>query len=359
MKTSLLLGTAALATVMAADAYAYDGGHTWYISGAVGANWADDDSFAFVTTLSGSFSSFTTTFAGTIDYDTGWAVAAAIGYRFDDPWRIELELSGRWNDLDSRFSGSFYSAAVSGDVQVTALLANIIYDFAISDRWNLSLGGGIGFGWVNYDATIAASFTTTFFPTTFTYTTRAAISNDDSGFAYQGIAGINYEAGERTDLFLEYRYFGVNDDNSNIVAGVDDYQAHTVWIGLRHYFNPAPAAEPAMEEPEVKTFIVFFDFNQSKLTREGKETIAEAAASYAATGSVHILVVGHTDTVGSAGYNQGLSERRAGSVKAELVRDGVPGDAVSTEGRGFSEPMVPTGPGVKEPQNRRAVIELQ
>jgi outer membrane protein OmpA-like peptidoglycan-associated protein len=41
-----------------------------------------------------------------------------------------------------------------------------------------------------------------------------------------------------------------------------------------------------------------------------------------------------------------------------MVRLGVPGDAITTEGRGFSDPMVPTGPGVREPQNRRAVIEL-
>jgi outer membrane protein OmpA-like peptidoglycan-associated protein len=46
-------------------------------------------------------------------------------------------------------------------------------------------------------------------------------------------------------------------------------------------------------------------------------------------------------------------------VAAELVRLGVPQDAISTEGRGFSDPMVPTGPGVREPQNRRAVIDLK
>jgi outer membrane protein OmpA-like peptidoglycan-associated protein len=73
---------------------------------------------------------------------------------------------------------------------------------------------------------------------------------------------------------------------------------------------------------------------------------------------VRVQVVGHTDTVGSASYNQNLSERRAASVAAELERLGVPADAITTEGRGFSDPMVPTGPGVREPQNRRAVIDL-
>jgi outer membrane protein OmpA-like peptidoglycan-associated protein len=87
--------------------------------------------------------------------------------------------------------------------------------------------------------------------------------------------------------------------------------------------------------------------------------VAEASETFKSTGSARVLVVGHTDTVGSASYNQGLSERRAANVKAEMVRLGVPADVISTEGRGFSDPMVPTGPGVREPQNRRAVIELQ
>jgi outer membrane protein OmpA-like peptidoglycan-associated protein len=74
---------------------------------------------------------------------------------------------------------------------------------------------------------------------------------------------------------------------------------------------------------------------------------------------VRVQVIGHTDTVGSSSYNQKLSERRAATVKAEMVRLGIAEDVISTEGRGFSDPMVPTGAGVREPQNRRAVIELQ
>ena len=73
---------------------------------------------------------------------------------------------------------------------------------------------------------------------------------------------------------------------------------------------------------------------------------------------VRIVVTGHTDTVGSMAYNQRLSERRADAVKTEMVREGLNADDISTVGRNFSEPLVPTGPGVREPQNRRAVIDL-
>ena len=72
-----------------------------------------------------------------------------------------------------------------------------------------------------------------------------------------------------------------------------------------------------------------------------------------------IMVTGNTDTTGTARYNQGLSVRRAQNVAAELVRLGVPRSAITTQGVGFSRPLVNTGPGVREPQNRRVEIVLQ
>jgi outer membrane protein OmpA-like peptidoglycan-associated protein len=111
----------------------------------------------------------------------------------------------------------------------------------------------------------------------------------------------------------------------------------------------------------VKTFIVFFDFNKSNLTAEAQSVVTEAVktAKNGVCGAVtRILVTGHTDTVGSDSYNMALSVRRAQSVKDEMVRQGMDGSSIATEGKGFHDPLVPTGPGVREPQNRRAVIDL-
>ena len=140
-----------------------------------------------------------------------------------------------------------------------------------------------------------------------------------------------------------------------------DYKAHTALVGVRFHFIEAEAPPPPPPPPPpvaAKTFIVFFNFDKSDLTPEAQAVVAEAAAAFKSTGSVSIAVVGHTDTVGSAAYNLPLSQRRAASVKAGLVANGVPGDVISTDGKGFSEPLVATGPGVKEPQNRRATIDL-
>jgi OmpA-OmpF porin, OOP family len=69
-----------------------------------------------------------------------------------------------------------------------------------------------------------------------------------------------------------------------------------------------------------------------------------------------IDVNGNTDTSGAPSYNQGLSERRARVVAGELVRDGVPANAISMHAYGDTHLLVPTGPGVREPQNRRVEI---
>jgi outer membrane protein OmpA-like peptidoglycan-associated protein len=108
----------------------------------------------------------------------------------------------------------------------------------------------------------------------------------------------------------------------------------------------------------VKTFIVFFDFDKSNLTEKAQEVVAEAVKAAKTQGMVHVMVTGHTDTVGSDEYNQALSVRRAQSVKDEMVREGLDESTIAIEGKSFHDPLVPTGPGVREPQNRRAVIDL-
>ena len=119
-----------------------------------------------------------------------------------------------------------------------------------------------------------------------------------------------------------------------------------------------PPPPPPPPPPAVRTFIVFFDFDQSNLTAEAQQVVAEAVRTAMTTGMVRVVVTGHTDTVGSQAYNQGLSERRATSVQNEMVRLGLGANAIQTVGRSFTDPLVPTGPGVREPQNRRAVIDL-
>lgn len=85
---------------------------------------------------------------------------------------------------------------------------------------------------------------------------------------------------------------------------------------------------------------------------------ALAAESSTHVQYTRIEVNGHTDTSGTPSYNMALSLRRAHAVAGELVRDGVPAMAISIRGFGKTNLLVPTGPGVREPQNRRVEIVI-
>ena len=128
--------------------------------------------------------------------------------------------------------------------------------------------------------------------------------------------------------------------------------------------QPAATAAPAttppapMAKPAINSYLVFFDFDKSNLTPEARKIIATAARAIAAGHETKIKVTGHTDTVGTVQYNIKLSFRRANSVEQELIRDGVPAADIVVDGKGKSDPLVPTADGVREPKNRRAVIEF-
>jgi len=119
-----------------------------------------------------------------------------------------------------------------------------------------------------------------------------------------------------------------------------------------------PPAQAMLSPPLTQRFVVFFGFNRASLTPEGRQIVADAAATAEHTGIAYIRIAGDTDTVGSESYNDSLSLKRAKAVKAEMVRDGIDPRTVQLSANGFHDLLVPTGPGVREPQNRRAVIDL-
>jgi outer membrane protein OmpA-like peptidoglycan-associated protein len=105
-------------------------------------------------------------------------------------------------------------------------------------------------------------------------------------------------------------------------------------------------------------YMVFFDWDKYNLTPEAQQIVQAAAEAARKDGYARIVVTGHTDTSGSAEYNEGLSMRRAESVRQALVDLGLPADQITTRALGETSPLVPTGDGVREPQNRRAEIDI-
>jgi outer membrane protein OmpA-like peptidoglycan-associated protein len=138
---------------------------------------------------------------------------------------------------------------------------------------------------------------------------------------------------------------------------------HSFLVGLRYNFGvappppPPPAAVPA--QAPARSYLVFFDWDKANLTDRARQIIKEAADNSTHVQYTRIEVNGYTDTSGTPQYNMGLSIRRANAVKAELIKDGVPANAITTQGFGETHLLVPTGPGVREPQNRRVEIIIR
>ena len=102
----------------------------------------------------------------------------------------------------------------------------------------------------------------------------------------------------------------------------------------------------------------FFDFDAAALKPKGRELLDKLVAQLADVKYGTILVVGHTDRIGSAKYNQALSERRANAVRKYLVKAEIPPSNIRAVGRGKAEPL--TDPGdCKGPVSPEVVACLQ
>ncbi len=126
---------------------------------------------------------------------------------------------------------------------------------------------------------------------------------------------------------------------------------------------PPPAAPEPEPEPEPEVLFefdsaVFFNFDSAVLRPESRAELNEAAAMLNLHDEiVSVEVAGHTCDIGSAEYNQGLSERRAQAVRDFLVEEGeVDPDRLVVRGYGEDRPKVPNTSRENREQNRR--VEL-
>ena len=376
MKSKLiLLGTVAgLSIISAANSNAHNQG--WYIGIEAGANWIGDSDYAFGDDYYTSGKAARTAvsldgYSGSMDFDTGWAALGTVGYGFEKNWRVEFEVGYRSNDVNAYFAGGpselvledlikapMYNGR-NGEFDEWTFMVNVVYDIPLTDKLDLNIGVGAGADLADFDD-------------------NSSVSDDDWNFAYQGIVGLSYALNDRLDLTLTYRYLNVDSPSFSGVRNtgygpvterydLEDVEKHSLTVGLRWDLHedeapivaPPPVQPPAPPSAEPEQFVIFFGFNKCNITAEADAVLSEAASAAKTTGAASILIVGHTDTVGSNSYNQKLSDCRASATKSGLVSKGINEGQISASGRGETELLVKTGDNVKEPQNRRATIDLQ
>jgi outer membrane protein OmpA-like peptidoglycan-associated protein len=305
---------------------------------------------------------------GNLDWQWGWAMLGSVGYGFGNGLRVEAEGSWRENQADgvSGFSsGGTRPNNVTGTARSYGLMANVVYDIDLGPGMGFMpyIGGGAGYIWTDYDS---VNITTNGVRT-------LSLTGTDGRFAYQAIVGAAVPVPQLLPglyLTAEYRFLGtvMPQVNASSPAGfrgsadTDNFN-QSIMFGVRYAFNtappPPPAATPAAAPAPARSFLVFFDWDRADLSDRARQIIAEAAQSARTQQVTRIEVSGHADRTGSAQYNMQLSMRRAQNVAAELERRGVARSQMTLQAFGDTRPLVPTGPNVREPQNRRVEIVLR
>jgi outer membrane protein OmpA-like peptidoglycan-associated protein len=305
-----------------------------------------------------------------LDQDYGFNANLAVGYGIGNGFRFEIEGDLMRSDL-RHLPGTRVPTASSGTVRTWGVMANALFDLDVGSPYVFPyIGVGAGYQWTKLNDLRSVAPGGGF----------SLGSTSQSGApAGQAIIGASFPIPNVPGLSLtaDYRFMdipGGEKYGSQVTSGgvaapaelkLHNQFNHDLVIGVRYAFNtpapaaaamPVPAASPA--PAPARSYLVFFDWDKATLTDRARSIVREAADNSTRVQVTRIEVNGYTDTSGTAQYNKGLSVRRADAVAGELVRDGVPKAAISIQGFGDTHLLVSTGPGVREPQNRRVEIVL-
>jgi len=190
---------------------------SWYVGGFL-APYLEAEDVAFGTALG----TVTTTFEG----DTGLGFVA--GREFG-PWRLEIEWSLRDFDVEDHILAGAALPGPTGGMDARTYFANAIYDF--NRQGIVAPYLGVGAGWADVELD---EFGVTPVP--------QVLRDDDSGFAWQAIAGIGFNLGDRWALFVDYRYLAADGLEVTVtpaaggVASEIDLEMQSVQGGVRFRF---------------------------------------------------------------------------------------------------------------------------
>jgi OOP family OmpA-OmpF porin len=329
--------------------------------------------------------------AGAVQAADGWYVAPAIGYYNSDEDRLTEEGSvfgalgiGKYFNNNASLEFAVDRTSRSNDAPAIGAFANLgatltYRQFFGSGAFKpyVLVGGG---------------------------TSRHARNGSDPGwdFIAQAGGGLAYEFSERVTGRTEAFYRYDMDDES--VPGADNFGDWVVAMGVQIALGqveapvepeplppPVAPAEPHCSELdgdgdgvndcddkcpttapgtvvgpdgcELQVAIdlrgVEFDFDKSTLRPESQQTLNEATEVLKQYPDIRVEAAGHTDSIGTDAYNQGLSERRAQAVYDYLVANGIDSSRLSVRGYGESSPVADNATREGRQRNRRTELVVQ
>lgn len=261
-----------------------------------------------------------------------YAVGVNGGYRFRNPgtqlanipveplkdqWIASTAISYLLEDYDVKLIGELFGSvpakssqfASDRDLSSLELLGGLKTDLTPSLAWHV--GGGTG------------------------------VIHGTSSPDWRVYTGINYVMGP---LFAKHKEIIVRVDKANLLDGTGDQDPFKG--------KPEPTEEFVARD-------VLFEFDSDELAPAFEQSL-QRLSDYLKRppGFKTFEIHGHTDSVGSAEYNQGLSVRRAESVRRALLRFGLPAEKVKAIGYGESRPIADNGNYQGRALNRRVEFKL-
>jgi len=162
----------------------------------------------------------------TADYDAGFAISGAAGYRFDRHLRVEFEVGYQQAEIGELTIPAPGPGNLDGDwnVGVVTTLVNAIYDI---DYWDALavpyVGAGLGFGYVMLNSKPDAAL---------------RVNASSAELAWNALAGVRLRVFDNTLLSVGYRYLGTTDPDFSRSAGriASEYSSHEIFAGLGYEF---------------------------------------------------------------------------------------------------------------------------
>jgi OOP family OmpA-OmpF porin len=261
----------------------------------------------------------------------------------------------------------------------TPKIGSLILGYQFNERWSMDLNVGADMGYErNVDKVSLNGYR--FFGENWRTFISAGISQFDVETApidktdlLQAGVGVSKDFTDQLEFRLGYQHFYAYDDSFND----DEFNVSLNW----HFRKPkaAPAPEPAPEPVaapapvpvpapapvekvvvDVFELLVQFDFDKSDVNSVYRPQFDEIASILAEYPDTNLTIEGHTCSIGTDEYNQGLSERRANSVRDVFINEhGVDPNRIDAQGYGEAQPVADNATREGRVQNRRALGVLK
>ncbi|NOH78004.1 outer membrane beta-barrel protein [Vibrio crassostreae] len=272
-----------------------------------------------------------------------------------------LQFTPSWSwDLGYQYHDELKADATSVNVKTWLIESALRYDWNLQD--NLSLYGRLGAAYWDMEKMQLSSN-----------------KSDATGFSPLGEVGVNYHFNPNVRLSTGYQYIGgIGRSNTG------KYDSHGLLVSLAYSFGSATqptlvetALTPIIEDTPVKETVTVktppqiagsrsfhqklqmdFGFNSIEPSQEFMDQLTEISSVLNSYPQAQATVVGHTDSTGSALYNQNFSERRAQAVVNKLIELGATPTQLEWRGEGESQPVADNNTAEGRAKNRRVEVTI-